>query len=258
MYERRSPLHSVNFITCHDGFTLYDLVSHNHKHNDLNGEGNRDGANENLSWNCGAEGDTDNAAILALRKRQTKNFMAILFLSQGVPMILAGDEVLQSQHGNNNAYCQDNELAWFNWRLVESNRDMLRFMRELIALRRRHPSLRRRRFLRGEPASGSNLPDIAWHGEHLNEPRWQDSDSRLLAFTLAGATPDEKPLHVILNMWHEPRSVAVPVIGGFKWRRALDTAIPSPNDIVPLEQQREIVSFICSTEPRSVVVLEAV
>ncbi len=154
MYRQRSPLHSVNFITCHDGFTLYDLVSYNDKHNEANGEDNRDGTNDNLSWNCGVEGDTDDAAVLALRRRQAKNFMAILFLSQGVPMILAGDEVLRSQRGNNNAYSQDNELSWFDWRLIETNRDMLRFTRELIALRKRHPSLRRRRFLTGRPAPG--------------------------------------------------------------------------------------------------------
>ena len=146
MYGSRTPLHSVNFVTCHDGFTLYDLVSYNDKHNEANGEDNRDGSNDNLSWNCGVEGDTDDRAVLALRRRQAKNFMAILFLSQGVPMILAGDEVLRSQRGNNNAYCQDNEISWFDWRLVETNRDMLRFTRELIALRKRHPSLRRKAF----------------------------------------------------------------------------------------------------------------
>ena len=144
-------MHSINFVTCHDGFTLYDLVSYNDKHNEANGEDNRDGTNDNLSWNCGVEGDTDDAAVLALRRRQAKNLMAILFLSQGVPMILAGDEVLRSQRGNNNAYSQDNELSWFDWRLIETNRDMLRFTRELIALRKRHPSLRRRSFLTGRP-----------------------------------------------------------------------------------------------------------
>jgi isoamylase len=257
MYGRRTPLHSINFITCHDGFTLYDLVSYNQKHNEANGEDNRDGSNDNLSWNCGAEGETGEEAVLALRRRQAKNFMAILLLSQGVPMILAGDEVLRSQRGNNNAYCQNNALSWFDWRLVDANQDMLRFTRELIALRERHPSLRRRRFLTGHPASGATLPDVTWHGERLNDPPWFDGGARLLAFTLAGAGAQEKPLHVILNMWHEARTVDVPALAGCAWRRALDTAIASPHDIMPREQQSIGVNNSYVAQPRSVVVLEA-
>jgi glycogen operon protein len=152
LYQRggRLPRHSVNFVTCHDGFTLRDLVSYNEKHNLANGEGNRDGGNDNHSWNCGAEGDTDDPGVLALRLRQAKNFMTTLMLSQGVPMILAGDEFLRTQKGNNNAWCQDNDISWVDWALAEKHAPFLRFVRELIHLRKRHPALRRRRFLTGE------------------------------------------------------------------------------------------------------------
>jgi glycogen operon protein len=257
LYGGRTPLHSVNFITCHDGFTLYDLVTYNSKHNDANAEDNRDGNNDNMSWNCGVEGENSDPAILTLRERQAKNFMTILFLSQGVPMILAGDEVLRSQYGNNNAYCQDNEVSWFDWRQVDARRDMLRFTRELIAFRKRHPSLCRQRFLTGRPAPASTLPDVAWHGERLNEPPWHDGNARLLAFTLAGMDADEKPLHAILNMWHEPRTVGIPSLSGLTWRREIDTSLAPPQDIAPPDSQRVTFSDVYFAQPRSVVVLEA-
>jgi isoamylase len=255
--DGRLPGNSINFITCHDGFTLSDLVSYNAKHNQANGEENRDGSNDNLSWNCGAEGETGDAAILELRRRQAKNFAAILFLSQGVPMILAGDELLRSQRGNNNAYCQDNELSWFDWRLVDTNREMLRFVRELIALRKRHPSLRRQRFLTGRPAPGATQPDVAWHGERLHEPPWHDGSAQLLAFTLAGARTGEAALHVILNMSDAARAAALPVLAGYHWRRALDTALASPHEITRPEQQTPAEGEHYVVQPRSVVVLEA-
>src|SRR5215470_16260082 len=153
LYEHngRRPCASLNFVTCHDGFTLRDLVSYNHKHNEANGENNNDGTNDNLSWNCGIEGDTDDPAVAALRRRQAKNFIAILMISRGVPMLLAGDEIWRTQRGNNNAWCQDNELSWFDWSLVETERDMLEFVRGMIALRRRHPSLTRNAFFTGKP-----------------------------------------------------------------------------------------------------------
>ncbi|HEY5810489.1 MAG TPA: isoamylase [Povalibacter sp.] len=256
MYAGRTPLHSVNFVTCHDGFTLHDLVSYNEKHNEANGEGNRDGSNDNMSWNCGAEGESSDAAVIALRRRQAKNFLAILFLSQGVPMLLAGDEVLRSQRGNNNAYCQDDELGWFDWRQVESNQHMLRFTRELIALRRRHPGLRRRGFLSGHAAPGAALPDICWHGERLNEPPWHDREARLLAFTLAGTAPQETPLHVILNMSPDERTVKVPRLNDSVWRCALDTSRSSPRDITPPEGQKICDGDLYVAQSRSVVVLE--
>jgi glycogen operon protein len=154
-WSGRLPRHSVNFITAHDGFTLYDLVSYNHKHNDANGEQSRDGSNDNHSWNCGVEGETADPDVLALRQRQARNMMTTLMISQGVPMLLAGDEMLRTQKGNNNAWCQDNEISWVNWKLTEENKGYLRFVRELIHLRKRHPALRRRRFFVGEFRRGA-------------------------------------------------------------------------------------------------------
>ncbi|ACC72667.1 alpha amylase catalytic region [Paraburkholderia phymatum STM815] len=256
--DGRLPGSSVNFVTCHDGFTLNDLVSYNGKHNEANGQENRDGSNDNLSWNCGAEGETDDAGIVQLRGRQARNLMAILFLSQGVPMMLAGDEVLHSQHGNNNGYCQDNALSWFDWRRVESASGMLRFMRELIALRKRHASLRRRRFLTGRPVQGHAHPDIAWHGERLHEPEWQNPRARLLAFTVGGEDPGEALLHVVLNMDDLARQVALPtVLGGKCWYRIIDTAQASPHDILSAPRKAATELDHCLIQPRTVVVLEA-
>jgi glycogen operon protein len=248
LYGRRLPGNGVNFVTCHDGFTLADLVSFEHKHNHGNGEENRDGTSDNLSWNCGGEGRSDDPRVLELRRRQAKNFVALLLLSQGVPMLNAGDELLRSQGGNNNAYCQDNETSWLDWRLVEKNADMLRFVRGLIALRMRHPSLRRRRFLSGR--------DVTWHGVELGEPKWHDADARLLAFTLAGAEPGEPPLHAVLNMSDEERVVALPAVNGLAWQRAVDTALASPHDLTEPEQQATGGDRYVAA-PRSVVVLEA-
>ncbi|HOI94125.1 MAG TPA: glycogen debranching protein GlgX [Syntrophobacter fumaroxidans] len=233
----RLPTNSINYITCHDGFTLNDLVSFNDKHNDANGENNRDGSNDNLSWNCGVEGDADDPQVLALRRRQVKNYMAILLLSQGVPMILAGDEVLRTQRGNNNCYCQDNELGWFDWTLMEKNRDVLRFVREMIAFRKRHPCLARTRFLTGRKQPGRSLPDVSWHGIRLNEPPWSDPDARTLACTLSATEDHEEDLHVILNMASDPVSLDLPEIAGLSWHRAVDTWLPSPEDILGVPDQ---------------------
>jgi len=254
--DGRLPANGVNFVTCHDGFTLQDLVSYNGKHNEANGDDNRDGSNDNLSWNCGAEGNTDNAEIAALRARQVRNLMAILFLSQGVPMLLAGDEVLRSQHGNNNAYCQDNALSWFDWHCVTHASAMLRFVRELIALRRRHPSLRRRRFLTGRPARGHSIPDVCWHGDRLHEPGWQDRGARLLAFTLGGEAEGEAPLHVVLNMDDQVHDVVLPALDGWCWHRIVDTARNSPDDILTSPCEAEPEAGYCLAEARSVIVLE--
>jgi len=222
--DGRLPRNTVNFVTCHDGFSLNDLVSYDTKHNEANGEDNRDGNNHNLSWNCGVEGPTDDPAVLALRRRQTRNLVAILMLSQGVPMLLGGDEVLRTQGGNNNGYCQNNAVTWFDWGLVETNREMLDFVRGMVALRRRHPSLSRERFLTGAPQKGQTLPDIAWHGTELNDPRWDDPETLALAFTLAGTTPEEPHLHVMLNMHKGPLDFAVPRLAGRTWYLAVDTA----------------------------------
>ncbi|MGC2049462.1 MAG: alpha-amylase family glycosyl hydrolase [Gallionella sp.] len=256
-HDGRRPANSINFITCHDGFTLYDLVSYNAKHNEANGEDNRDGSNDNLGWNCGAEGNTSDPQILALRRRQAKNLMAILMLSRGVPMILAGDEVLRTQHGNNNAYCQDNELGWFDWRLVETNRDMLRYTRELIALRHRHPNLTANRYFSDAPVPGRDIPGVAWHGMRLNEPLWDDSQARFLAVTIAGLSQEEEDLHLMFNMSEQALDVSLPKTDGRHWHLALDTAQDAPADIIERERQIPLAAPAYRVNPRSVVVLEA-
>lgn len=255
-HQGRLPTNSVNFITCHDGFTLYDLVSHNVKHNEANGENNLDGMNDNLSWNCGFEGETDDPAIVSFRKQQVKNLMAILFLSQGIPMMLSGDEILRTQQGNNNCYCQDNELSWFDWTLVDKNLDMIRFVSELTAFRKRHPSLMRKRFLTGKKKSGDLMPDIVWHGTKLNEPPWDDHEARTLAFTLGATEPREECLHIILNMSDSAEKMPLPEFPGLTWFRALDTSLPPPQDILKREHQHEINLHVYSSAPHSVVVFE--
>ena len=255
--DQRRPANSINFVTCHDGFTLHDMVSYETKHNEANGEDNRDGSDDNLSWNCGVEGETGDPDILALRRRQAKNLLAILMLSRGVPMLLAGDEVLRTQQGNNNAWCQDNEIGWFDWRLTERHADMLRFTRELIALRRRHACLTRNRFFTGTQVPGRDIPDIVWHGERLNEPRWQDGQARVLACTLAGLAADEEDLHLMFNMSEQALDAELPVIDGRNWYCALDTAQDAPADIIERERQVALAEPSYRVNPRSVVVLEA-
>ncbi len=252
----RSPASSINFLTAHDGFTLADLVSYREKHNEANGEENRDGWDHNLSWNCGTEGDTLDEDILALRARHARNGLALLLLSQGVPMLLAGDEVLRTQRGNNNAWCQDNEISWFDWRLTTVNGDMLRFVREMIALRRRHPTLSRGRFLTGLPDDERGMPDIAWQGTRPGQLPWEDPDGRFLAFTLAGCGPDEPPLQVLVNMADDSVSVELPELAGRTWRLAVDTARPSPLDILLPEEQTPWTAPRYLSPARSVVVLE--
>jgi len=235
--QGRLPINSINFVTCHDGFTLNDLVRYNTKHNEANGEDNRDGSNDNESWNCGVEGETDDPQIIALRRRQMKNFVAILLLSQGVPMLLSGDEIRRTQYGNNNAYCQDNEIGWFPWDRLAANRDMLRFVQGLIRLRRRHPSLMRRRFLTGRQPEGAALPDISWHGMHLNEPLWNDPVARVLGFTLGATSDQEADIHVFLNMSEGEVPVELPRVKGKGWCLAVDTYLPTPRDLVDPERQ---------------------
>jgi glycogen operon protein len=237
----RKPHHSINFVTCHDGFTLWDLVSYNHKHNEANGEGNRDGMDENLSWNGGVEGPTDDPEVLSLRSRQARNLMATLLLSQGVPMLLAGDEFLRSQRGNNNAWCQDNEISWLDWQDRERHGDFWRFVQMLIALRKRHPALRRREFFRGSGAIGHRSPDIIWHGTEPYQPDF-GSASRTLAFALDGSRTARLPsgerdcdFYVACNAWIDPLTFRIPHSPtGRPWRRVIDTALPSPEDIVDL------------------------
>ncbi|HEV3261762.1 MAG TPA: glycogen debranching protein GlgX [Gemmataceae bacterium] len=255
----RRPKHSVNFVTCHDGFTLWDLVSYDHKHNTANGEGNRDGMNDNLSWNCGAEGPTDDPKVRGLRRRQAKNILVTLLLSQGVPMLLAGDEFLRTQGGNNNAWCQDNPVSWVDWGLVESNADFLRFVREMIALRRRHPALRRREFFDPADPTGGRRTDIAWHGVRAGAPDFGPW-SRTLAFALDGDQTRREPdrdFYVACNAWQEPLPFEVPRSpSGRRWRRAVDTALASPQDIVTLDEGQEVQAHCdYSVAPFSVLVL---
>jgi glycogen operon protein len=255
--DNRLPFNGINFVTCHDGFTLHDLVSYNEKRNGANGEDNRDGCSNNLSWNCGVEGETDDADILSRRRRQAKNAMSVLLLSVGVPMLLSGDEVLRTQRGNNNAWCQDNELSWFDWTRIEQERDMLRFVSELIALRRRHPSLNRKAFLTGGIVSGRNLPDITWHGTELLAPSWRDPKALFLAYTLAGLDDSEEDLHVLLNMSDEAVQADLPLISGRVWYLAVDTSRAAPHDVIERSHQHIHDVNTHRVEPRSVVVFEA-
>ena len=256
-HDDRLPCNSINFITCHDGFTLSDLVSYNGKHNEANGEHNRDGNDDNLSWNCGAEGATHDPAILSLRSRQARNFLAVLMLSRGVPMLLSGDEVLRTQGGNNNAYCQNNALSWFDWQRVDSQREMLRFTREMIALRRRHASLTRNHFYTGEVVPGRGLKDITWHGARLNQPNWSDPLARVLAFTIAAVESDEPDLHAVLNMSDAAIDAELPLLPGRRWHLTVDTAEASPGDIVVAARATALPDRAYRVRARSVVVLEA-
>jgi glycogen operon protein len=242
----RLPHHSINFVTCHDGFTLADLVSYNHKHNEANGEGNRDGMDENLSWNCGVEGPTDVPQVLALRRRQAKNLVATLLLSQGVPMLLAGDEFLRTQQGNNNAWCQDNEVSWVDWRLRERHADFFRFVKELIALRKRHPALRRRSFFRGSGPQRNQPPDVVWHGVEPGQPDFSPT-SRTLALAIDGRYTDRGPdrdFYCVFNAWQERLPFHVPRSpSGRPWRRLIDTALPSPQDVVGPDEGPPVAFF---------------
>lgn len=189
----RSPHASINFVTCHDGFTLQDLVSYNSKHNEANKEGNRDGTDDNISWNCGEDGETSNPSIIALRKRQMKNFLTTLFLSQGVPMILGGDELGRTQKGNNNAYCQDNEVSWFDWNLDDNQKELLNFTRNLISFRKEHPVYRRKKFFQGRKLFGSSK-DITWlqsNGREMTEQAWNESRIHAIGMMLSGDAMDE-------------------------------------------------------------------
>ncbi|MCL5023153.1 MAG: glycogen debranching protein GlgX [Nitrospirae bacterium] len=253
--DGRLPINSINFVTCHDGFTLRDLVSYNVKHNEANGSNNRDGNNDNASWNYGAEGETNDPAIMSLRKRQAKNFMAVLLLSQGVPMILSGDEVFRTQRGNNNCYCQDNELSWFDWGLTEENREMLRFVTKMVAIRKRHPCLMRKKFLTGGRRNGG-LPDVTWHGRRLNEPQWNDPGAQVLAYTLGAVGVAEDDLHIMLNMSDEFAEIELPWVSGRRWFRVVDTWQPSPADILEAPDQPVLTEYVYRAAPRSVVVFE--
>ncbi|MFI9201889.1 glycogen debranching protein GlgX [Streptomyces sp. NPDC053048] len=247
-HDGRRPLASINFVTCHDGFTLHDLVSYNDKHNEANGEGNADGESHNRSWNCGAEGESGDPAVLALRERQMRNFIATLMVSQGVPMLSHGDEFARTQWGNNNAYCQDSEISWVRWPVPGEDdeasaraRRMLCFTRSLVWLRRDHPVFRRRRFFHGRPVRGTHdeLSDIAWftpEGEEMRDGDWQAAHAKSLTVFLNGGAisepgPRGEPIVddsflLMFNAHHEPLDFVVPADHGTQWQVVVDTARP--------------------------------
>ncbi len=231
----RRPAASVNIVTVHDGFTLADLVSYDTKHNEANGEDNRDGTDDNRSWNCGVEGPTDDAAVLELRARQQRNIIATLMLSEGVPLLLGGDEFARSQGGNNNAYCQDNELTWFDWKAAGQYADLIAFTASLCRLREQHPVFRRRQFFNGTPAHQSERDDLDWYrpdGGEMTPQDWGASYSRAVTMAVSGATGDDAdhddPFLVMFNAWWEPLDFTVPAsLRGLAWWTEIDTADPT-------------------------------
>ena len=250
--DKKDPEQSVNFVTCHDGFTLNDLVSYDRKHNGANGEGDRDGTDDNRSWNCGVEGPTDDPAIEALRSRQVRNFLATTLMAKGVPMLSMGDEARRTQHGNNNAYCQDNELTWFDWRLVDRHADLLRFVRQLVRLRLAfNPSL----------PSNVTLTDflarsrVEWHGVRLGAPDWSHASSSVAVGI--SALDGSFRIHALFNAWSEPLTFELPPTA-LGWRRLVDTAQAPPHDACTWEEAPPVAEPSYRVEPRSVVVLGTV
>jgi isoamylase len=282
LYETsgRRPVASINFVTCHDGFTLADLVSYNGKHNEANGEDNRDGTDDNRSWNCGVEGPAEDPAIIELRGRQQRNFLTTLFLSQGIPMMLAGDEISRTQGGNNNAYCQDNEISWVDWSRVAADRDLLVFTQKLARLRRHHPVFRRRRFFQGAFTSSADKEgadkesrgtlggDIAWltpAGDEMTEKDWQASYAKSVAVFLNGAAisePDprgdpvtDQKFLLLFNAGAEPITFTLPEakLGG-DWEVVIDTVDPrgDPADAIGFLPRTKV-----QVDGRAIVVLRS-
>jgi len=258
--DGRSPYNSINFITCHDGFTLNDLYSYNQKHNETNLEDNKDGTNDNNSWNCGVEGETDNSKIIQLRRQIIKNALCCLFFSLGTPMLLGGDEVMRTQKGNNNCYCQDNEMSWFNWDFPKQNADILEFCKKAIAFRKRYTILQERKFLSGKDMDGDSVPDIAWFGEDGKELNWNNPELRVLCYQLDGS---EKPselgdyhLFFIFSVDSKSHAIKLPQFEGKTWYRVVDTSRQSGDDFLP--SGKEVVldpSDHYQTNPRSFIVL---
>jgi isoamylase len=252
--KQREPEQTVNFVSCHDGFTLNDLVTYDHKHNEDNGENNRDGSNDNVSWNCGVEGPTDDPAIEELRNRQVKNFLSAVLLSAGTPMLMMGDEARRTQRGNNNAYCQDNEISWFDWTLLERHADVHRFVKALNEFRQRRDVV-----IEAEALTLKELlarAHIEWHGVALNRPDWS-SQSHSLAFTVRSLGA-RFLLHVMLNAYWEPLTFELPptVLGSQqRWKRCIDTGRCSPEDISLWLEAPEVAGTTYRVQPRSTVVL---
>ncbi|MGO9774365.1 MAG: hypothetical protein ACLPSW_33400 [Roseiarcus sp.] len=250
----KGPESSINFVTCHDGFTLNDLVSYNQKHNEDNGENNRDGMNENLSWNCGAEGPVKDPTIEALRCRQIKNFITLTLLAVGTPMLLMGDEMRRTQLGNNNAYCQDSQTSWLDWNLLQRHADIHRFVKMLVAFRaRREVAIEDTRLTLNQLLERARLD---WHGVTLHRPDWSD-DSHSIAFTLRSLRR-RFTIHGMLNAYWEPLTFELPLpseqaSGG--WRRWLDTSLPPPQDIVTWEEAPIVSGHTYVVGPRSLAFL---
>ena len=259
---KREPNRSINFITCHDGFTLNDLVAYNHKHNEANGENSRDGCNHNFSWNCGVEGETTDREIQQLRTQQIKNMLTILFVSQGTPMILMGDEVRRTQKGNNNTYCQNNKLNWFDWDLVEKNSDLLRFVKSLIHFIQAREIFRIEKFL---STNDHRKPYIRWDEINLPEEQEESEEkengenkSYCLAFELNYAYKQER-LYVMLNNYWQKVEFALPTLSSDRqnWYRIVDTALPTPEDFCFPETAEVVSKTKYVLKPRSSVILMA-
>jgi glycogen operon protein len=241
-HQGRRPWASINFVTVHDGFTLNDLVSYNEKHNEANKENNQDGSSDNRSWNCGAEGPSDDPAIISLRERQMRNFLATLLLSQGTPMMLAGDEFARTQRGNNNAYCQDNEISWVNWNITDRGRTLITFVQRLTALRHKYPILRRSRFLTGEYNQELEVKDVTWinaNGAEMQESNWNDPNMHCFGMLIDGRAQttgirqrgQETTLLLVLNAHHDVVQFTLPqATGGDQWSLLIDTNIPGKED----------------------------
>jgi glycogen operon protein len=246
LFDTYRPQQSVNFLTAHDGFCLYDLLAYNEKHNATNGHNNTGGCNDNLSWNCGWEGDENvPAEVLTLRRQQAKNFCALLMLANGIPMIVAGDEFLNTQRGNNNPYNQDNEITWLDWDRLEKNREIFRFFKLMIAFRKAHSSIGRPTFWR---------EDVTWHG--VNGPVDFGPGSRCLAYVLRGESVGDADLYVMINGHWEDHEFTVAEGRPSEWRRVVDTSLPSPNDIVEPGKETQLQDPKYKVRARSIVVLQ--
>jgi glycogen operon protein len=262
--DYRKPTASINFITAHDGFSLHDLVSYNEKHNEANGENNNDGESHNRSWNCGVEGESDDPEVNKLRQQQKRNLLTTLFLSQGVPMLVAGDEISRTQNGNNNAYCQDNELSWLHW--GKQDKELLHFTRKLIHFYRKHPCFTRKRWFKGTPIKGIGLEDINWFrmdGTEMTEENWNEDFAKSLAVFLNGKAlrmKDEKgkpvvddSFFILFNAAHHPLPFNLPPQKyGKSWMRTIDTATALVGDSKDIYASGDVIEI----EGRSIVVLK--
>ena len=256
-HQGKRPYASINFVTAHDGFTLNDLVSYNEKHNEANGEENRDGDNNNNSWNCGAEGPTDDPEIKSLRERQKRNFLATLLLSQGVPMINAGDEFGRTQQGNNNAYCQDNEISWFNWNWTPEQQELFEFTRKLSEFRRNHPVFRRPKYFGGKRIRGSDVKDITWfspNGTEMKEADWTNGFSKCVGMLVSGSTRDVRDVEgepvqddtylLLMNAHYDPLTFILPGRDEIRWQTVINTDVPTgflaESEITPAGEEIEL------------------